>query len=140
MRVVVQRYVLYLAWIQALVAMSGSLFFSEVLHWTPCILCWYQRILMYPLVLLIAVGILRKDQGIYLYVLPLSILGVCIALYHELLQLGIITEQYAPCSLGVSCVSKFAGWFGFISVPLLSLIAFSVITICLLIYRKVREE
>ncbi len=127
------RILTYLAFLQAIVATSGSLFFSEVLHFTPCTLCWYQRILMYPLVAILAVGILRRDKGVYLYVLPLSIIGWFIALYHNLLQWGVIVE---PCTVGVPCVTRYAGWFGFITIPLLSLTAFTVITICMLLLKR----
>jgi disulfide bond formation protein DsbB len=73
------------ALLAAWVATCGSLFLSEVIGWTPCVLCWYQRILMYPLTVILAVGIWRRDRGVYLYVLPLSILGVGTSLYHYLL-------------------------------------------------------
>jgi len=122
--------IIYLAWIQSIVATLGSLFFSEVLKWTPCLLCWYQRIFMYPLVFIIVIGILRKDKGLPFYVLPLSITGGLVALYHNLLQYGIIT---VPCTVGVSCVTRYSGWFGFITIPLLSLTAFLIITVCMLI-------
>lgn len=128
-----RRIITYIAWLQAIVATSGSLFFSEVLHWTPCTLCWYQRILMYPLVAIIAVGILRKDKDLPLYVLPLSLTGMGIALYHNLLQWGVIVE---PCTVGVPCVTRYAGWFGFITIPLLSLTAFTVINICMVTLLK----
>lgn len=136
MKLFTQKYILYLAWIQALVATSGSLFFSEVMKFTPCVLCWYQRILMYPLVAIIAVGILRKDKGIYQYILPLSITGLIIALYHNLLYYGLIPESIKPCQLGVSCTTKFFAWFGFITIPLMSLTAFAIITTCMLIYKQ----
>ncbi len=74
------KHVVVIAWIQSIIATLGSLYYSEILHFTPCVLCWYQRILLYPLVLIIAVGILRKDKGLYQYVLPMSILGLLIAL------------------------------------------------------------
>lgn len=125
-----------MAWIQAIVAMLGSLYFSEIRHFTPCILCWYQRILMYPLTLILAVGILRKDKYIHLYVLPMSTLGLCIALYHVLLQKGIIPEAIAPCTIGASCTTKFVGYFGFVTIPVMSFTAFCVITICMLLYRR----
>ena len=73
----------YLAWVQALVAMTGSLFFSEVMRLTPCILCWYQRIPMYPLVVILAVGILLHDARLRWYVLPLSVSGLVVAAYHH---------------------------------------------------------
>lgn len=128
------KYVLYIAFIQALFATLGSLFFSEILKFPPCVLCWYQRILMYPLVIILAVGILRKDKGVYIYVLPFSILGIIIAIYHNLLYYKIIPESQAPCLLGVSCTTKFIEYFGFITIPFLSLLAFLIITLCMVIY------
>ena len=136
----IKKYILYLAWIQSLVAMSGSLFFSEVMKLPPCILCWYQRILMYPLTVIIAVGILRRDKGIYQYVLPLSITGLAIAIYHNLLYYGIIPESIQPCRLGISCTTRQIEWLGFITIPLMSLTAFTVITICMLVFRKISKK
>lgn len=125
------RILLYLAWIQAVIATVGSLFFSEIMHFTPCVLCWYQRICMYPLVVLLTVGILRKDKNIGWYVVPLASIGWVIALYHNLLYYNIIPESAAPCISGVSCTTKFIQWFGFVTIPLLSLTAFTVILICM---------
>ena len=120
-----------LAWLQAVVATSGSLYFSEVLGWRPCALCWYQRVLMYPLSIILLVGWLKKDKGVVAYALPLALLGLGVALYHNLLQWGIIPEQLSNCVVGVPCVSKYRGWLGFITIPLLSLTAFWVICACL---------
>ncbi|KKU18365.1 MAG: putative disulfide formation protein [Candidatus Pacebacteria bacterium GW2011_GWB1_47_8] len=128
-----KKNLLYLAWFQALIATAGSLFFSEVMGWTPCVLCWYQRILMYPLVLILGVGILLKDKRISWYVLPLSSLGFLIAAYHNLLYYGVIQEV---CREGVSCTTRFFAWFGFITIPLLSLTAFAIITTLMLIHKK----
>lgn len=121
----------YIAWTQALVATLGSLFFSEVMHLTPCLLCWYQRILMYPLVAILTVGILLRDERLRLYVLPLSIGGLAIAIYHNLLYYGVIPEGIVQCTTGVSCTQRQIEWFGFITIPFLSLIAFTVITTCM---------
>jgi disulfide bond formation protein DsbB len=128
--------IVYLAWIQSIVATLGSLYFSEVMKFPPCVLCWYQRICMYPLVFILAVGMIRKDKKIYTYVLPLSLTGLSIAMYHNLLYYNILPESAAPCVAGVSCTTKFISWFGFVTIPLLSLIAFSVITVCMLISWK----
>jgi disulfide bond formation protein DsbB len=128
-----KKNLLYLAWLQATVATLGSLFFSEVMGWTPCVLCWYQRIFMYPLVAILTVGILLKDKRVSLYVLPLSIIGFFIAAYHNLLYYGVIQEV---CKQGVSCTTRFFSWFGFVTIPLLSLTAFTVITTLMLIHRK----
>jgi len=140
MKIFNSRLLQYLALVQAIAATLGSLYYSEIRHFTPCVLCWYQRILMYPLVIIIIVGILRKDKKMYQYVLPMSILGWFIALYHVLLQKGILPEAVAPCEIGASCLTKYAGYFGFITIPVMSLTAFSVIIICmLLIWRNSRK-
>lgn len=129
-----KKYLLYAAWTQALVATVGSLFFSEVWHLPPCTLCWYQRIFMYPLVLILGIGIVRKDKNIPFYVLPLSAIGLIIAAFHNLLYYGILPEAAAPCTAGVSCTTKFFAWFGFITIPFLSLVAFAVISATMFFY------
>ncbi|HUD45049.1 MAG TPA: disulfide bond formation protein B [Patescibacteria group bacterium] len=129
-------YTLYIAFFQALIAMCSSLFLSLVLHFTPCTLCWYQRILMYPLVWILAAGIIQKNKKIYFYVLPLSVLGIIIALYHSLLQWGIIPEAITVCTAGVSCATKNIDFFGFITIPFLSLTAFAIISLSLFLYKK----
>lgn len=132
--------ILYFAWITAIVATVGSLYYSEVKQYIPCNLCWYQRILLFPLVIIIAVGILRRDKGIYHYVLPLSLLGCLVAFYQVLLQMGIVPETLTPCSIGAACTTKYTSYFGFISIPIMSLTAFSVISVCMLIFRRVSQE
>ncbi|MDP3941890.1 MAG: disulfide oxidoreductase [bacterium] len=134
-----RKYILYIAFVQALVATLGSLYFSEIAGVVPCILCWYQRICMYPLVVILAVGILKKDKLLHYYVLPLSIAGVSIALYHYLLQVGVIPENIAPCTAGISCASRFVQWFGFVTIPFLSLCAFAVITACMIFFSKQKK-
>lgn len=132
----IKKHIVYFALIQAIVATLGSLYYSEIRHFVPCVLCWYQRILMYPLVIILAVGILRKDKKIYEYVLPMSVLGLLIAGYHVLLQKGFLPEAIAPCTLGASCLTKYTGYFGFITIPVMSLTAFSIITLCMFLFRK----
>lgn len=131
--------VLYLAWAVALAATLGSLYFSEVLHLPPCILCWYQRIFMYPLAIILAVGILQRDKNVHRYALPLTIGGLIIAVYQNLLYYNIIPESLAPCTLGVSCTTKQLELFGVIGIPALSLIAFAVIALAMLLHRKVKD-
>lgn len=133
------KYVLYLAWITAIASTAGSLIFSEILGYTPCILCWYQRIAMYPLVVIIAIGIILKDKKLAFYALPLSIVGGVIALLQYLLQLGVLTEASFPCRVGVSCTTKYVNYFGFVTIPFLSLIAFIFINICLLYYWRTKK-
>ncbi len=128
MKLETQKYLLYLAWITALSAMLGSLYFSEIAKFPPCVLCWYQRIFMYPLVIILAVGILKKDKLLPFYVLPLSIIGGLVALYHNLLYYQLIPEAAAPCIQGISCTTKFIEWGGFVTIPLLSFTSFMVIS------------
>jgi disulfide bond formation protein DsbB len=129
----------YLAWITALVSMVVSLFFSEVMDLPPCILCWYQRIAMYPLVFIIGVGIATRDSRMNKYALPLALAGVALAIYHNLLYFGFIPESITPCSEGASCSSRQLELFGFITIPLLSLGGFVAITASLLLH-KFKED
>ncbi len=131
-----KKWLLYIAWVQALVATLTSLYFSEVLLWPPCILCWYQRIFIYPLVFIIGLGILLKDKNLPKYVLSLAIPGFLVALYHNLLYFGLVPDSAAPCISGVSCTTRFIAYFGFITIPFLSLAAFSVIIGCMYLYLR----
>lgn len=130
----------YIAWLIALVSVVGSLFFSEVMHLPPCVLCWYQRIAMYPLVLTIGAGIIAGDPGWKKYSLPLSVVGLAISIYHNLLYYGFIPESIAPCSEGVPCNAVQIEWFGFITIPALGLLSFATITLCLIFYRSERSN
>lgn len=119
--------VIGLVFFQSLFATLGSLFFSEIMQFPPCVLCWYQRIFMYPLVIIFGVALLTNDKKVVNYALPLSLVGLIIAFYHNLLYYGLIPESIQPCLAGVSCTTQFFAWFGFITIPLLSLVAFSII-------------
>lgn len=135
-----QKTLLYFAWILSVLATAGSLFFSEIMDLPPCVLCWYQRIAMYPLVIILGAGILLRDTKAALYALPLSIVGLLIAVYHNLLYYHIIPESIAPCTTGISCTTRQLEWLGFITIPLLSLVTFAVITACLaMLYRQARR-
>lgn len=131
----------YVAWAQAAAATAGSLYFSEIAGFLPCLLCWYQRIALYPLVIVLGVGILRKERKLYQYVLPFTIIGGLIALYHVLLYYGVFAESEQTCRAGVSCTTEYIKYFGFVTIPLLSFLAFSLITTCMIVlYRKERSE
>jgi len=129
-----------MTWVVALVATLGSLYFSEVLMYEPCKLCWYQRILMYPLVIILTVSILRKDNKQYHYILPFSIIGLFVSSYHYLLQK---TDLFKSFSIGcglVACDSDYINWLGFITIPLLAWTAFLLITIIqILVWRADRK-
>jgi len=129
-----KKNILYFAWVQSLLAVFGSLYFSEILHYPPCVLCWYQRIFMYPLAIIFPIAIYKKDKNIHLYVLPLIAIGTAIAVFHNLLYFNILPESAAPCIAGVSCTTKFIEWFGFITIPFLSLCSFLFVGACMLLF------
>lgn len=120
-------------------ATAGSLFFSNVMELPPCDLCWYQRIALFPLVFVIGTGIILRDKRFKFYALPFSITGLAIAIYHNLLYYKFIPQPIIPCSAGVSCTEVQLELFGFITIPLMSLAAFLLVTACLLIY-KTKEK
>lgn len=130
---------LYSAWIIVLLATVGSLFFSEVMNLPPCVLCWYQRIALYPLIVIIGVGIILRDNRIKHYALPLTLIGLAISVYHNLLYYGILPESITPCTQGISCTSRQIEWLGFITIPLLALTAFISISFCLLFYKTEKK-
>jgi disulfide bond formation protein DsbB len=134
------NYLPYAVFIVALLSTIISLFFSEVLKFAPCVLCWYQRIFMYPLVFISAVNITRKHTELPYYVLPLSSIGFLIALYQNLLIWHILPEQIAPCTAGVSCIDQPFTLLGFITIPLGSMISFAFITIGMLLYAKFEKK
>jgi len=108
----------------ALAATLGSLFVSEVLGYPPCVLCWYQRIAMYPLTVVFGVALWSEDRSYPRYSLPFCVLGLLIAGYHNLLYYGVIPEAITPCQQGVSCTDRQVELLGFITVPLMSLATF----------------
>lgn len=124
---------IFFAWLFALISTLGSLFFSEVMHFPPCILCWYQRICMYPLVILLLLGLFPFDKKVIRYTLPLSLVGTAVAVYHNLLYYKILPESAAPCIQGISCTTVQIQWFGFITIPFMSLVGFTLISLFLLL-------
>ena len=123
-------YATQLAFGPAIAAMLGSLYFSEIRGFIPCELCWYQRILMYPIVVILLVGIFNDDWLLPKYTLPLSITGMGVSTYHYLLQNHVFGSSI--CSAGVSCAVREINIFGFITIAFLALIAFTLITILML--------
>ncbi|MDO8489851.1 MAG: disulfide oxidoreductase [bacterium] len=121
------------AWGLSILAMLGSLYFSEVMHFPPCTLCWYQRIAIYPLAFLIPMGIIRKDVNLPYYILSIIVPGFLVSIYHNLLYYGILPETIAPCAQGVSCITKYIEWYGFITIPLLSLFTITAIMISMFV-------
>jgi disulfide bond formation protein DsbB len=130
---------LYLALLAAWIATAGSLYFSEVLGFVPCQLCWYQRILMYPLALLLTIGLLRRDRHLPLLVLPFALLGLGLATYHYLLEKTDLFRTAGVCAGGVSCTTAWINWWGFVTIPFLSLVGFLVITVMTAIALQAQE-
>ncbi len=129
----------YAAWVLALFSTAGSLFFSEVMDLPPCVLCWYQRIAMYPLVLIIGIGIVTKDVRWRVYALPLALIGLVISVYHNLVYYGVVPESLTPCTQGVSCSERQIEWFGIITIPLMGLLSFFAITLAIILFRPKKE-
>ena len=124
-------WLLFLCWLIAGIATLGSLFFSEVLGLEPCVLCWYQRIAMFPLVPILAIGLYKQDLYSVRYALPLAGAGTLIALYHFLLYTGFVPKGMQPCGRGLSCADVKLELAGFLTIPLMSLLAFSLILVLL---------
>ncbi len=124
---------IFLAWLVASIATLAALFLGEIMGYTPCVLCWYQRIAMFPLVLILAVGLFPFDPRVVRYALPLALVGWGLALFHWGVASGLIPESITPCSQGVPCSVEQIVWFGFLTLPMLSVLAFSGIIALLLI-------
>ncbi|ASN05577.1 disulfide oxidoreductase [Virgibacillus necropolis] len=124
---------LYFAWLISIVATLGSLYFSEIRDFVPCELCWYQRIVMYPFVLFLGIATFRNDLSVKKYVLPMSIIGASISLFHYLEQKVPGFADIKPCANGVPCSAEYINWLGFITIPFLALIAFILIAIFLIL-------
>ncbi len=130
--------ILFLTWIIISVSILGSLFFSHVMEFAPCVLCWYQRIFLFPLVIILTSGLFPFDKSVVKYALPLAIAGWLTAFYHNLVYSGVISHDLQPCSKGVSCTEKYIDLFGFLTIPMLSLVSFSIIiTLLLLLKRRI---
>ena len=130
----------FLAFLVSLIATFGSLFFSEIMNFIPCSLCWYQRIFMYSLVFLFAINLLFPDDKIFKYAFPLVLVGWGISIYHNLLMFKIIPEKLSPCVQGVPCSVDYINWLGFITIPLLSFFAYTIVLILLIILKRKKEN
>jgi disulfide bond formation protein DsbB len=130
----------FTGWLVAAASTLGALFLGEVMGFAPCVLCWYQRISMFPLVIILAVGLFPFDAKVVRYALPLAAAGWLIATYHLLLTAGVIPESASPCTQGVPCSQDKAVLLGFISIPLMSFAAFSAInTLLIATHFKAKE-
>ena len=119
-----------LATLVAVGATLGSLYFSEIRNFLPCEFCWYQRIAMYPLALILLIATIRRDRKIIPYALALSTIGAIISAYHYQLQL--FPGQGSSCGLDASCAYKWVEVFGFVTIPLLAFGSFLLISMLLI--------
>lgn len=120
--------VLKLSFLLALAGALGSLYFSEIAGHAPCVLCWYQRIALYPLVAIYFVALWTEDEKYPRYSLPLATIGFLLASYHNLLYYGVIPEDISPCTgSGNSCTQKQVELFGFVTIPLMAWVSFGLL-------------
>ena len=135
MKTWIKKYALYLAWVVSLIGLICSLLFGEMLHYEPCRLCWYQRICLFPLVLLLGIGVYKDDARIASYTLPLAGLGSLVALYQVL---GIFIpglHSHALCGPLADCLRPVWELWGFLSFPLISFVGFTLLFIFLWLAR-----
>lgn len=125
----------YAAWAVAAGATLAAIFFSEVMGLPPCLLCWYQRICMFALALLLPLGLTPYDPRIVRYALPFAVIGLVISLFHQALVAGWVPKEFEPCARGVPCAQTVIEWFGFLTIPWLSIAAFAAIIALLLLAR-----
>lgn len=136
MKEFIKKNALYGVFAMSLVAMLGSLYFSEIANFPPCELCWYQRIALYPMVFISGFAIFKKNRDILLPGFVLVSIGWLIGVFHNLLYYEILPEAAAPCLAGISCTTKYIEWFGFLTIPLLALLGSTGILIALIIHWK----
>lgn len=133
-----RKYSLYFAWLLSLLGTLLSLFLSEMLHWPICALCWYQRICLYPLVIILGIATFRNDNKITIYTIPLTLLGIVFAGYQYLEQMIPGFSPIDVCGTGPSC--SHIDWIfgGFITLPLISAAGFVLISACLFMSKRAK--
>ncbi|MES2213772.1 MAG: disulfide bond formation protein B [Patescibacteria group bacterium] len=133
------RHAVILGFLSALAAVLGSLLYSGVVGYAPCELCWWQRIFLYPQVVLFGVALYKKDGGVFAYSVVLSIFAGVIALYHSYIQLG-GTRSVLPCTAeGAACAKVFVNEFGYITIPTMALtvaLGLLLIALCRKLYKR----
>lgn len=127
---------LLLAWLVATTATLGALFIGEVMGMTPCVLCWYQRIFMFPLAIILGIACFIDDRRGAVYGLTLALGGLAMAGYHTLLVAGLIPKAWLPCSAGVSCADQKLEILNGVQIPWLSLAAFVTLAFLLIVYLR----
>ena len=130
----------FIAWFVVTIATAGSLFFSEVMEIPICELCWYQRVAMYPLVLILALSLFPYDPRVVRVAGALAAMGWFIALFQVLLVAGIIQEKIRPCVQGIPCSETHITLLGFLNIPTLSLLTFSLVGILLFLTHRIETS
>ncbi len=123
------------AFVLAAAATAGSLVFSEVIGYEPCELCWYQRITMYPMVVIFGVDLLGGESRTRRYALPLAVVGLAISVYHYMVQV-LPDVGGGVCGTGVSCSARYVEEFGFVSIPFMAGGVFALIIAILLAFGR----
>lgn len=131
---------LLLAWVVAVVATASALFLGEVMGMTPCVLCWWQRIAMFPLAVILGIACYGEDRRGAVYALPLALAGVLLAGYHTLLVAGLVSAAWIPCGTGVSCAKQSLAVFNGLQLPWLSLAAFVLIAVLLIVSLRKKTQ
>jgi len=127
---------LFFAWLLATSGTLISLFFSEIVQLPVCVLCWYQRIALYPLVLILPLALFPYDVKVIRYAMPLVVFGWLVALFHVLVVAGVIPEGAQPCVQGVPCSEIHFTLLGFLNIPVMSILTFSFIWALLILSKK----
>lgn len=134
----VSKYALHIGLILSLASVIASLFYSEVAGFAPCTLCWFQRIFIYPQVILFGYALRKNDRNILSYAFILTLTGSLFALYHNYLYLG--GTPAIPCDANASCTQRFVYEFGFMTIPLMALTLFIGLGVTYFVSRKFRTQ
>jgi disulfide bond formation protein DsbB len=127
LRAALEGYELWLAFVVSAIATGGSLFFSEIAHFVPCELCWFQRICMYPLSIVTLLAAFANDRRVARYLLPLPFVGAGVSVYHLLIENGVV-QQAQACLISApgGCATKWINEFGYMTIPTLALTGFAL--------------
>ena len=106
----------------------GSLYFSEIVHYKPCKMCWFQRTMMYPLAILLIIAVIIKDKKIWRYAVPLASIGLTISTYHWLLE-RIHSLDTGVCDVDVPCEFVWFQHFGFVTLPFMAFTGFLAVLV-----------
>jgi disulfide bond formation protein DsbB len=139
--VAVSDVALWIAFLVAGIAMAGSLYFSEVADFIPCRLCWFQRIAMYPLAVILLVAAIRRDREVWRYAVPIAAIGACVSMYHYLIEWNPDLEVGDACAAtGPSCTDVWFREFGFVTLAFMALCGFVAVIVLTVVGARVASE